>query len=59
MDIIEQNVPLTANEIMAKLYIKSKNTLKNKYIHPAIKSGLIKQTSPDKPNSKNQKYYKE
>ena len=59
LDIMEQNVPLSANEIMTKLNIKSKDTLRNKYLHPAIKAGLLKLTIPDKPNSKNQKYYKE
>ena len=59
LSIMEQNVPLTANEIMIKLNIKSKDTLRNKYLHPAIKAGLLKLTIPDKLNSKNQKYYKE
>lgn len=59
LDCLERNVPLTANEIMIKLNIKSKNTLRNQYLHPAIKQGLIKLTIPDKPNSSKQMYYKE
>ena len=56
---LERNVPLSANEIMEKLNIKSKNTLRNQYLHPAIKQGLIKLTTPDKPNSSRQMYYKD
>ena len=59
LDVLEKNVPLSANEIMEKLNIKSKDTLRNKYLHPAIKEGLVKLTIPDKPNSKNQMYYKD
>ena len=55
---MERNVPLTATEMMTKLNIKSKDTLRNKYLHPAIERNLIKLTIPDKPNSKNQMYYK-
>ncbi len=58
LDVMKKNTPLSANEIMAKLNIKSKDTLRNKYLHPAIDQGLVKLTIPDKPNSKNQTYYK-
>ena len=46
------------SKIMEKLEIKSKETLRSKYLDPAIAKGLIKLTVPDKPTSKNQKYYK-
>lgn len=59
LDCLEKNVPLSANEIMQKLNIKSKNTLRNQYLHPAIKQGLIKLTNPDKINSSKQMYYKD
>ena len=59
LSCLELNTPLSAKEIMKKLNIKSKDTLRNKYLHPAIKQGLIKLTIPDKPNSKNQMYYKD
>ena len=49
---------MSANEIMNKLGIKSKETLRNTYLNPAIKSGLVRLTIPDKPTSKNQMYYK-
>ena len=50
--------PMTATEIMKKLKIKSKETLRKQYINPAIKQGLINLTIKDKPTSKNQMYYK-
>jgi Fic family protein len=59
LDVMEKNIPLSANEIMAKLNIKSKDTLRNKYLHPAIEQELVKLTIPDKPNSRNQMYYKD
>ncbi len=59
LDSLERNVPISAKEIMEKLNIKSKNTLRNQYLHPAIKQGLIKLTIPDKPNSSKQMYYKD
>ena len=53
-----ENIPLSAKEIMTKLNVKSKNTLRNQYLHPALKEGFIKLTIPDKLNSSKQKYYK-
>lgn len=58
LDIMDYNVPISSNEIMEKLGIKSKETLRANYIDPAIENGLIKMTLPDKPTSKNQKYYR-
>lgn len=58
LEVMEADIPLSANEIMARLHIKSKETLRNTYLNPAIENGLIKMTLPDKRNSKNQKYYK-
>lgn len=58
LDIMESSKPMTANEIMEKLGIKSKETLRGQYLDPAIKQGLINLTIPDKPTSKNQMYYK-
>lgn len=59
LDCLERNTPLSALEIMKKLKIKSRDTLRNKYLHPAIEQGLIKLTIPDKPNSSKQMYYKD
>ncbi len=56
LDVMDKDIPLTANEIMKRLNIKSKETLRNSYLNPALENGLIKMTIPDKPNSKNQRY---
>ena len=58
LNVLEYNVPMTANEIMDKLGIKSKETLRATYLDPAIKEGVVALTIPDKPTSKNQMYYK-
>lgn len=58
LEIMEPGIPLTANEIMHRLKIKSKETLRGSYLNPAIENGLVKMSIPDKPNSKNQKYYR-
>lgn len=58
LDIMEENKPITASEIMQRLGIKSKETLRKMYLDPAIKKELIHLTIPDKPTSKNQMYYK-
>lgn len=58
LDVMEINIPMSANEIMGKLGIKSKETLRSTYLNPAIKEGLVMQTIPDKPTSKKQMYYR-
>ena len=58
LDVMEYNKPMTANEIMAKLGIKSKETLRSTYLDLAIQEGVVALTIPDKPTSKNQMYYK-
>lgn len=58
LTIMEYDVPYTSNELMSVLGLKSKETLRKNYIHPAIDSGLIRMTLPDKPNSRNQRYVK-
>ncbi len=58
LDIMDNSIPMTAVEIMIKLGIKSKETLRKQYLDPAIKNGLVCLTIPDKPTSKNQMYYK-
>ena len=57
--VMDENIPLTSSEIMERLNLKSKETLRKNYINPAIEAGLIKLTIPDKPRSKNQMYFKE
>lgn len=58
LSVMESNVPITANEIMEKLGIKSKETLRSTYLNPAIREGMVFLTIPDKPTSKKQMYYK-
>ncbi len=58
LNVMDINIPMTAKEIMNKLGIKSKETLRKNYLNPAMEKGLIKQTIPDKPTSKRQMYYK-
>lgn len=55
---MDYDIPLSAIELMNRLKIKSKETLRDSYLKPAIKNGLVKMTLPDKPSSKNQRYYK-
>jgi hypothetical protein len=43
---------------MEKLNLKSRNAFRDNYLKPALEAGLIAMTIPDKPNSKNQRYYK-
>lgn len=59
LDVMEYDVPYTANSIMELLGLKSKETLRKNYINPAIELGVVKMTLPDKPNSKNQRYVKQ
>ena len=56
---MEYDVPYTSNEIMKRLGLKSKETLRKNYLNPAIELGLIRMTIPDKPNSRNQRYVKQ
>ena len=58
LEVMKSGKPMTATEIMEKLGIKSKETLRGQYLDPAIKQGLVSLTIPDKPTSKNQMYYK-
>jgi len=57
LNVIEP-FPQSAQELMDKLGIKSRNSFRDNYLKPAIEAGLIGMTIPDKPTSKNQRYYK-
>ena len=59
LDLMEYDVPYTSNDIMERLGLKSKETLRKNYLNPAIELGLIRMTVPDKPNSRNQRYVKQ
>ncbi len=58
LDVMEFGIPYTTAEILKKLNLKSRETLRKNYLNPAIKTGLIKMTLPDKPTSRNQRYIK-
>jgi len=57
MKVIE-TYPLSASELMDRLKLKSRNSFRNHYLKPALEAGLIIMTIPEKPNSRNQRYYK-
>lgn len=56
LNIMEYHTPYTANSLMNKLNLKSKETFRKNYINPAMDMGLIAMTIPDKPQSRNQRY---
>lgn len=57
MKVIE-SYPQSATELMKKLNLKSRLGFRKNYLQPALDAGLIGMTEPDKPTSKNQKYFK-
>jgi Fic family protein len=56
LSVMEYDVPYTAAQIMTALHLKSKETLRKHYIHPALEKGLLVMGTPDKPTSRNQVY---
>ena len=57
LDIME-NYPMSAVEIMELLGLKSRDGFRKNYLAAALEAGLIGMTIPEKPTSKNQRYYK-
>lgn len=53
-----QSYPMTAQELMDKLGLKSRDGFRKHYLVPAIQAGLVEMTEPDKPTSRNQRYFK-
>ena len=49
---------LSTSEIMKRLGLSHRPTFRKNYLNPALEQGLIEMTIPDKPNSRNQKYYR-
>ena len=45
------------SEIMGKFGFDSRTSFRRKYLNALVKEGKLKMTLPDKPKSKNQKYY--
>ena len=58
LDVMEYDMPYTLSALMDLLGLKSKETIRRHYIHPAIELGLVQMTLPDKPKSRNQRYIK-
>ncbi len=56
LEVMEYDVPYTAKALMDRLGMKSKESLRKHYLHPALEMNLIRMTIPDKPNSRNQRY---
>ncbi len=57
LEVVE-SYPQSAAELMEKLNLKSRDGFRKNYLIPALDLGLIQMTEPNKPTSKNQKYYK-
>ena len=49
--------PKSVPDIMEKFGFDSKTSFRRKYLNILIKEGLLKMTLPDKPKSRNQKYF--
>ena len=58
LDVMEDDVSYSSNELMQKLNLKAKEGFRRNYLCPAIDQNLIYMTIPDKPKSKNQRYIK-
>ncbi len=58
LDVMEYDTPYTLSVLMDMLELKSKETMRRHYIHPALEFNLIQMTLPDKPHSRNQRYIK-
>ena len=54
--VMQYDIPYTAADLMEKLGLKSKETFRKNYMHPAIEQGFVIMTIPDKPTSRNQQY---
>jgi ATP-dependent DNA helicase RecG len=48
--------PASAGELRDRLGLKHRPTFRENYLHPALNSGFIEYTIPDKPSSRLQKY---
>ena len=58
LDVMEYDTPYTLATLMELLELKSKETIRRHYLHPALKLDLIQMTIPLKPQSRNQRYIK-
>jgi ATP-dependent DNA helicase RecG len=51
--------PRSVQEIMDKFAFDSRTSFRRKYLIPMLEKGVLKMTIPEKPSSKNQKYFSE
>lgn len=58
LEIMDYDIPYTSNKLMEKLGLKSKDSFRRNYLHPAMELNLVQMTIPDKPRSRNQRYVK-
>ena len=58
LDIMEYDVPYTAEQLLEALGLRSKANLRKNYLVPALAENLIVMGIPDKPTSRNQTYIK-
>lgn len=56
LNVMEEDTPYSAVTLLELLHLKSRETLRKNYLHPAIELGLVQLTIPEKANSKNQRY---
>ena len=49
--------PKSVQEIMDEFYFDSRTSFRRKYLTPMLKNSVLKMTIPEKPSSKNQKYF--
>lgn len=56
IDVMKYDVAYTSKELMGLLNLQSRSSFRENYLLPAIKSGFVEMTLPDKPNSRNQRY---
>ncbi|MDR2699069.1 MAG: Fic family protein [Candidatus Methanoplasma sp.] len=50
--------PMSATELMERLGLRSRDAFRENYLKPAVEAGLISLTEPDKPTSRNQRYFR-
>ena len=58
LSAMEYDTAYSSSNLLARLGLKSKETLRQHYLIPAIEAGLVEMTIPDKPTSRNQRYQK-
>ena len=54
--LLGEHGPLSNQEILSAFGLRDRRRLRETYINPALKAGLIEYTIPEKPTSRNQQY---